>query len=301
VDSLANCCAGGQLSFRTDSPRIAVEAEFAHGHTMDHMPPTGQIGFDCYTGECGNMLYASTLRFDAKCKAYKVPLLGNLNHEMRQFTINFPLRNEKLLTLKIGIAPEAELLAPYSYKSEKKIVVYGTSITQGGCASRPGMCYTNILSRKIDAEFVNLGFSGNGKGEPEVMKTIASIPDMGLFIMDYEANIGNDIYENLAPSIDIIRSAYPVLPIVLISRIAYGQENLMPENAANALKRRDFQRDFVEKRNRAGDNNIFFIDGSEFFDGDPGEYAVDGCHATDYGFAVMAGKIYPTIRELFTI
>lgn len=298
VDSLADCCAGGQLRFITNSTRIAIDAEFANEHAMYHMTPAGQLGFDCYIGECGEMQFAATLNFDAKANKYCLPLFENIDKKMRTFTINFPLYNSKLQKLKIGIEPGSELTKPKDYAIEKPIVIYGTSITQGGCASRPGMCYTNILSREIDAEFINLGFSGSGKGEPNVMKTIASISDMELFVMDYEPNINDGIYENLEPSIDIIRSKHPLLPIIILSRIGYGQENIRPEGRLSATKRREFQKEFVAKRNQDGDQNISFVNGDDFFEDNPGEYAVDGCHPNDLGFYTMAKKLLPFIKDI---
>lgn len=300
VDALSNCCAGGQISFQTDSTRLAIEAKFAYPHTMCHMPPTGQLGFDCYLGKCGNKQFAATLLFDAKTEQYCLPLFENIDKQLRTFTINLPLYNGKLEFLRIGLEPNCRLMDPESFKINKRVVFYGTSITQGGCASRPGMCYTNILSRRINAEFINLGFSGNGKGEPEVMETIASIPDMGLLVIDYEANIADDIYQNLEKSISIVRSKHPQLPIAIFSRIGYGQDNIRPQNRIKVKKRRDFQKNFVHKHQKAGDNNIHFIDGSSFFEGDPGEYAVDGCHPTDLGFYAIANKLELMIAKLIS-
>jgi hypothetical protein len=296
VDVLADCCAGGQLRFITNSATIAIDAEFETSHTMDHMTPVGQLGFDCYTGECGNMLYAATSMFDAKSSAYIVPLFADIGREERIFTINFPLYNSPLKKLQIGFEPEATVV-PVTC-SDKKIVVYGTSITQGGCASRPGMCYTNILSRMINAEFINLGFSGSGKGEPVVMETIASINDMDLLVIDYEANINNDIYENLPRAINVIRNIQPELPILILSRIGYGQENIRPQSRVSAIKRRDFQRDFVAERKISGDKNIEFFDGRTLLGaGDAGECAVDGCHLTDAGFIKMAEGLCKTLNS----
>ncbi len=298
VDNLANCCAGGQLKFVTNSPRLAIDAEFAYSHSMDHMTPTGQMGFDCYTGKCGNMLYASTARFNIKDRAYTAPLFSGIEQKERLFTINFPLYNSELKKLFIGIAPDALISAPEK-EPDKKIVVYGTSITQGGCANRPGMCYTNILSRVIDAEFINLGFSGNGKGQPSVIDTIAAINDMDLLVIDYEANINDGIYENLPVIITTLRNKHPNLPILIVSRIKYGQENIRPENEEKAIKRRDFQKEFVEKRKQNGDQNIDFFDGRVLLDGnDPGEYAVDGCHLTDAGFIKMANGLQSVIKKV---
>ncbi len=296
VDSLAMCCAGGQLKFFTNSTRIAIDAAFAYGPTMDHMPPTGQNGFDCYCGSCGDMKYVITARFDNRCDAYCVPLFSDISREERLFTINFPLYNGELQKLKIGIEPGATLTA--APRPEKKVVIYGTSITQGGCASRPGMAYSNILSRLLDAEFINLGFSGNGKGEPPVVETLGSIDDMQLLVIDYEANINNDIFVNLPAMVDRLREMQPELPILVVSRVGYGQENMRPEKRVEYNARAEFQRDFVNERQAAGDKNISFFDGRTFFgDKDPGEFAVDGCHLTDYGFMIMAQKLAPVIAR----
>jgi lysophospholipase L1-like esterase len=300
VDSLALCCSGGQLKFRTNSTSLAIEAEFAHAPTMDHMPPTGQNGFDCYIGDCGSMQYATTARFDNKCSAYCVPFFTDIAQTERLFTINFPLYNGELKKLRIGIDPEATLSAPPT-RPEHKIVVYGTSITQGGCASRPGMSFTNILSRMLNAEFINLGFSGNGRGEPPVIETLGSIDDMKLLIIDYEANTNSKIFDNLPAMVKQLRKQQPQLPLLIISRVGYGQENIRPQSRIDAGLRRDFQRDFVKQQQADGDNNIAFFDGTTFFAGkDPGEFAVDGCHLTDYGFMVMAEKLCPVIAKYLT-
>ncbi len=297
VDSLALCCSGGQLRFRTNSTRVAIDVEFAYSPTMDHMTATGQNGFDCYTGECGKMQYVTTARFEPKCAAYCVPLFTDIDQTERLFTINFPLYNGELKNLRIGIEPEATLAAPAT-RPEQKIVVYGTSITQGGCASRPGMSFTNILSRMLNAEFINLGFSGNGKGEPPVVEILGSINDMELLVIDYEANINNDIFDNLPAMVKRLREMQPQLPILIISRVGYGQENIRPENRVDAEKRRDFQQDFVKQQQAMGDSNIAFFDGTTFFGSkDPGEFAVDGCHLTDYGFMIMAEKLRPVIAQ----
>ena len=96
VDSLSNCCAGGQLRFRTNSSRVAIDAKFANSHTLDMMLPTGELGFDCYIGEFGEMLYAGTSRFTADSSQYTVPLFENLSEKTRTVTVNFPLYNDTL-------------------------------------------------------------------------------------------------------------------------------------------------------------------------------------------------------------
>ena len=299
VNSIAENCSGGQLRFYTDTTRIAIDAEFEAPHSMYHMTPVAQNGFDCYMGRCGNMKFAATLNFDPKKRHYTAPLFVDVKRSKRYITINFPLYNSRLKKLKIGIEPDAMLKSVRHPKN--KVVVYGTSITQGGCATRPGMSYTNILSRQINAEFINLGFSGNGKGEPDVIETIASINDMDLCIIDYEANIGEGIFDNLPNVIKILRNAQPELPILILSTVAHGQENIRLENRRAATKRRNFQKKLVEKLHRSGDKKIDFYDGSTFFgDADPGEFAVDGCHLTDYGFQKVADGLKDIVNGFLT-
>src|SRR5690606_22957788 len=105
--------------------------------------------------------------------------------EMRMITLNFPLY-QGVQEIEIGLSPDAQLIAPTPYIDDRKVIVYGTSITQGGCAARPGMSYTNILSRMINYEFINLGFSGNGQGEPELSHIISQIERPALLVLDYE-------------------------------------------------------------------------------------------------------------------
>jgi hypothetical protein len=301
VDSLANCCAGGQIKFRTNTASLAIHAKFADPHGADHMPATCSMGFDCYEGECGAMRYLSTSRFSIAEKEYTFPLFANADKKERLITINTPLYNSALELLEIGIPADATLEPSPEHAKSGTVIVYGTSITQGGCASRPGMCYTNILSRKIDAEFVNLGFSGSGKGEPSVVATIASIPDMRMLVIDYEANVGENIYENLIPFIEAIREKHSDLTIVVVSGIMYGKFNIDPTSMEMCAKRRIFEEKTVREFREKGDGNIHFIDGSLLLGDDYDDCRVDGVHPTDLGFYRMAKGLEGPIKELLKI
>ena len=149
-------------------------------------------------------------------------------------------------------------------------------------------------------EVVNLGFSGNGKGEPELARLICQIRDKRMLVLDYEANgISTPISQTLEIFIDIIRNAEPKLPILLISKIRYAREYEKAEFLDNSIERRDFQRNVVEKRQAAGDQYIYFLDGSELFDiREAHEYTVDGAHPSDLGCMMMAKGIYPVINKI---
>ncbi|YCM44633.1 SGNH/GDSL hydrolase family protein [Verrucomicrobiaceae bacterium 227] len=296
VNSLANSTAGGQIQFQSDSPKVLVRVELRQASGMYHMPATGQSGFDLYLGLGGNQRYAGTTSFSSSAKNYEVTLFTG-SKSNRHFTLNFPLYNG-VDSVEIGIISGSTIQAPLPYEHEGRIVVYGTSITQGGCAARPGMAYPNILSRRLNAEFINLGFSGNGKGEPELAKLINQIDRTRLVILDYEANAGESIRETLAPFVDLLREHDNNLPILIISKIRYASELLHSAHLKTAKAREQFQADFVKTRRAAGDTNLHFLSGSILLGDRADECTVDGVHPTDLGFMKMADSIEPVIEEI---
>lgn len=296
VDSLANCSAGGQIRFQSDSEKILIRVKLQQPSGMYHMPATGQSGFDLYLGAPGEQRYSSTSRFDAKAGDYEVSLF-NGTKEMRHFTLNFPLYNG-VNSVEVGIVAGRSVLPPAPYRMPGKIVVYGTSITQGGCAARPGMAYSNILSRKLNLEFVNLGFSGNGRGEIALAKLISQVDDKSLVVLDYQANAGESIRETLGPFIDEIRNSHADLPILVISKIRYASEINDSERLEKAKALSQFQSDLVKQRREDGDEKIYFLDGGTLLGDAADECTVDGVHPTDLGFFMMAERIAPTITSI---
>jgi lysophospholipase L1-like esterase len=296
VDSLANSTAGGQIQFQSDSSKILIRVKLRQASGMYHMPATGQSGFDLYVGQPGKQLYFSTTRFSATAKDFETSLF-NGTKENRHFTLNFPLYNG-VEAVEIGVVAGSTVDPPASYQHEGRIVVYGTSITQGGCAARPGMAYPNILSRRLDAEFVNLGFSGNGKGEPALANLINEIGRKRLIVLDYEANAGDSIRETLGPFIDILRTADKEIPILVISKIRYAGELHNPGQLKSAMTRARFQEDLVKARRASGDSNIHFLDGGSLLGEHADECTVDGVHPTALGFLKMANAIEPVIKGI---
>ncbi|UQZ83705.1 hypothetical protein SK3146_02912 [Paenibacillus konkukensis] len=300
VDKLADCTTGGQIRFLTYSSRLSIRVKLAAPANMYHMPATGQCGFDCYVGEHGNQRYLSTTRFDHTQPEYEAPLFDWNEKREVHVTLNFPLY-QGVEEVWIGVDPDAKVGAPETYASTGPIVVYGTSITQGGCASRPGMAYTNVLSRSLPYEFINLGFSGNGRGEPEVARIIASIENPALYVLDYEANTGTveRMADTLPTFIQILRERHPTVPILVVSKIKFAKEHFFPDDLKLRLDRLNVQRSTVERLQAAGDANVHFLDGGTLL-GDSlyEECTVDGVHPTDLGFYRMAESLEPVIRSL---
>lgn len=301
VNALANCTSGGQIRFCTNSRTVSVRVRLTAGASMYHMPPTGECGMDAYLGGPREWRHAGTTRFQPGQIEYESSLFNVEDHDRKvhSFLFNMPLY-QGVEELWIGLEPDAELLAPEPYDCAKKVIVYGTSITQGGCASRPGMSYTNILSRRLHLEFINLGFSGNGKGEPELAELAAQIGEPACLVVDYEANCGGtEAYQQTLPQyIETYRKFHPEVPIILVSRIPHGGESFMPEILEGRLARRKFQVDLIRQLTEAGDHHLTFVDGSELLGNDPGEATVDGVHPTDLGFQRMADGLEPVLRQV---
>ncbi len=299
VDQLANATAGGQVRFITSSTQIAVRVKLPGLAGMNHMPATGQCGFDVYIEQAGRKVFYNTAKYDRTLQEYEYLLCDLEPGNLYNVTLNFPLYMG-VDDLEVGLDPAARILPPPPYDVAKRVIIYGTSITQGGCASRPGMCYSNILSRRINLEFINLGFSGNGKGEPEVARTIATIRNPALFVLDYEANTSGSggIGQTLPDFLHILREAHPSVPILVVSRIPNITEGFHGDVRASRLKWRDYQRTTVDNLRNAGDRNIFFQDGSDLLGPDWQECTVDSVHPNDLGFMRMADGLTPVIRNI---
>jgi len=300
VDGLANSTAGGQIRFRTDSAHVAVRVELAGPANMNHMPATGQCGFDLYAGPSGQARYCNTTKYDHSQTRFQVELLNLPAPDLRDCTLYFPLY-QGVREVGVGLDAGARLLPPAAWDLDAPIAVYGTSITQGGCAARPGMAYTNLLSRALNAEVINLGFSGSGRGEPEVAQVIAEIEPCALFVLDYEANCqGTErLRETLPEFIRILRQAQARTPILVVSRIRTPSELLNAEAVRGREERQAFQRGLVEELRAGGDDQIHFCDGATLLgDEDFEECTVDGSHPTDLGFLRMARNLEPVIRQV---
>ncbi|MFD0959238.1 SGNH/GDSL hydrolase family protein [Paenibacillus chungangensis] len=303
VDTLAYCTAGGQIRFRTNSSRLFIRVRLAGPANMHHMPSTGQCGFDCYLGEPENQYFLSTAIFKPTASEYESQLYQWETKKDVAVTLNFPLY-QGVEEVWIGVDKDALICDAPAYASNKPVVIYGTSVTQGGCASRPGMAYSNILSRMIPVEFVNLGFSGNAKGEAELAHIISEVDEPALYILDYEGNTGEaeNIARSLPVFIRILRERHPEVPILIVSRISNAGDRFYGERRELNNHRKLIQIENVKQRRAEGDSNIHFVDGSKLLGDDfASECTVDGIHPTDLGFLRMAQSLAPIIRPLLRL
>jgi len=300
LDALANHTAGGQIQFCTDSIKIFVRVNLIGNNPMYHMAQTGMCGFDLYLGGPFEQVFAGVSKFNWDAETYTVELASNPAGTMEQVTLNFPLYNG-VKSVEVGLDKGSKVVGPAPLEDHRPIVIYGTSITQGGCATRPGMSYTNILSRYLNREVVNLGFSGNGKGEPELARLIGEIKNKAMVVLDFEANTHDLLRTLLKPFIEELRKLGKDTPILVISRIPMARD-LNPIILAKRQELRDFQRDLVASMQEAGDQHLFFQDGKDLMNERWGQEAtVDGTHCTDLGFFMMAEALAPVFKRILGV
>ena len=298
VESLAWCTSGGQIRFRATFRTMRVKVCCAPATESDHMTSINRGGFDLYLGKEGTPRYYSSTRFTRGTDRYESAMAEFEEPQTFECVLNFPLYRG-VQTVLIGFDADAVVEAPAARAIEAPVVVYGTSITQGGCCSRPGMVYTNILSRRLNVPFVNLGFSGSGRSEPEVAYEVRRIK-ASLFIHDAEANAVNleTMQQNYPAFIRIYREANPDTPYLVVSKAPYAKELLQPTYYDLRIKMKAFQKNLVEKLQAEGDHNIWFLDGEDLYPDFFEENTVDGVHATDLGFWMMAENLEPVVKKL---
>lgn len=298
--------AGGRVRFVTDSPYVVLKAEIVPGK-MSHFALTGSCGFDMYVEEIeerqpAKMRYAGTYMppfnvhdifegvIDLDPVENEVGLAGG--RKTRIITINFPLYSD-VVTVQVGLKDGSVLETAPEYKVEKPVVYYGSSITQGGCASKPGSSYEAILSQRFHCNYINLGFSGNAKAEDAMVDYIKGL-DMSVFVLDYDHN---------APTVEhlrathgkmfrAIREAQPDLPILIMPRPKYYL------NAQEWERHEIVYRTYKEAK-ASGDENVYFVSGRKLMEIVQDNGTVDNCHPTDSGFFSIAMAVGEVFEEIF--
>lgn len=295
VAALHSNTAGGRIRFRTDSPYITIMVEMPEVCRFPHMPLTGTTGFDAYRTDGREQIYVGTfVPPNESERGYTAKIGGGFIGE-GDYIINMPLYND-VSKVYIGIKKGAKLSQSISkYINEPPIVYYGSSITQGGCASRPGNCYQSIISRRLNRDYINLGFSGSAQAEQPMIDYIKTL-DMSVFVYDYDHNAPTPQYlkQTHKHMFDEIRGAKPDTPIIMISR---PSAVVYPDTK----KRLDIIRDTFECAKKDGDKNVYMIDGGEMmrkFCGNDG--TVDNTHPNDFGFRAMAEGIGNCLERILS-
>lgn len=296
VASLYLYTAGGRVRFCTDSRYVAIKAIMPSVNHMPHMPLSGSSGFDLFLEDprFGSSVFVKNFTPAVGTKDGFEGKVDFGERKMRWFTLNFPTYNG-VLGLWIGLQKDAQVGHGQKYLDVPPVVYYGSSITQGGCSARPGTAYQAIVSRRLNLDFINLGFSGSGKGEELIVDYMAGM-EMSAFVSDYDHNAPNP--EHLEAThrrvYERVRAAHPDIPYLILSKPDFGYSGF------DSVRRRNVIFDTYRYATEQGDKNVYFIDGESLFRGPNHELCtVDGCHPTDMGFSLMADAVEHELRMAF--
>lgn len=293
VKHLFTNSSGLAVCFKTDSPEIWAEWT-VHPLSMGNMAPMGHSGLDLYIRREGQWVYAESEA--PRGATTQSCIVRNMAAGEKECILYFPLYNE-LRNLKIGIRTGC-LIEPLSNPFKKKIIVYGSSITQGAAASRPGLAYPARLSRETGYEFVNLGLSGNGKMEKSVADMLADI-EADAYILDCMPNPSTEqIKERTAYLVKTIRERNPSAPIIMIESVYYENANFDTSIYERECRKREaFYREYLKlKKERVP--KLYYIKGEKLI-GENHEGTIDGVHPTDEGFATMTKILKKSIVKIF--
>lgn len=295
------CSSGLGIRFASNSTRIGAHYHLSKNFHMMHMADTGTKGTDLYIlDENGKWQYVNTARPVKDSIQHKI-YVENLDGEMHEYLIYLPLY-DGIDWLQIGVDSTAQLIQPQlnTPQANKRIVFYGTSIMQGGCASRTGMVATNMIQRDLNVECVNLGTSGEGRLVYEMARAMATIPDVIAYVIDPVPNCTQMQCDTLTYTfINILRQARPDVPIIMVEGPIYPYakydsyfRNYLP------LKNEAFYKNY-ERLIAENPNNLYYVT-SEGLTGENEEGTVDGIHFTDYGFRAYADKLEKVLEALIS-
>ncbi len=288
VWDLAQQPAGGRIRFSTDSETVGIRAKSLDYYVMDHITRIGQSGYDVYV----DGRFAGSVAPKSQGEIVADWRVAN-GKKMRCIEISMPLY--KPTTIESVILDDGAIIQPApEYRISKPIVYYGTSITQGGCASTPGTTYQSFISRWLDADFVNLGFSGNGFGEPELAAAVSEI-DASCYVVDFWANVGGDDYGKKLPGfVGPVRENHPDTPIIIMQPFYFASDAV--DSSRHTTQRRDSEA-FVKEHQAQGDKNIYLFDGYEMISKEETFGLVDGVHPNSLGFYLMAKGLTPFMKK----
>jgi len=304
VWNLSTQSAGLMIRFRANSSEIKIRYQVGGKLALPHMPSTGVSGVDLYAisndGEwrwcAAKYAFGDTITYNFKNLE---PV--DQNHKLgREYRLFLPLYNN-VKWLEIGV-PEGTRFEALPVRPDKPVVVYGTSIAQGACASRPGMTWTSILSRKLDDPLINLGFSGNGRLEKEVVDMISEI-DAKIFVLDClpnlvaSVNIGLDeVKSRILNTVHSLRQKHSSTPILLAEHDGYTDEAINPVSRKNYQEVNAVMKEAFAQLKSEGIKEIYLIP-KEDFQQDI-ETTVDGTHPTDLGMMRYADAYERHIRTI---
>ena len=290
---LNGCTSGGRIRFKTNSNRITLKVILGQVWGLSCYSKKHSVSFSLYVNNRFYKLFSPDKSWNQQDNSSYESTISFDDNKMKNIDIYFPLYTF-IKDVFIGVKEKSVIKKPIAYEHRKPIVFYGSSTTQGGCASRPGNSYDALLSQSLKFDYVNLGFSGNCKAE-KVMAEYISKMDMSIFIFDYDYNAETveELKANHESFYKIIRKAKPNLPIVLMPKpnsepnyqIWKQREEVIKDTYRNAIKN--------------GDNNIYYLSHKCLYSGfASSSHTIDGCHPNDLGYYLIAKELKPLLKKI---
>ncbi len=298
VWNLSRHSAGMHVRFVTDATAIHARWALTSSRLEQwHMASTGTSGLDLYVKtDKGDWRWLAVSRVAAQTNS--VALITNLPPGRREYLLYLPLYNGTQFA-EVGVPKGATLdkAGAWGKGDRRPIVFYGTSILHGACASRPGMVHSAILGRRFHRPHINLGFSGNGKMEPEMGDLLAEL-DPVVYVLDCLPNMtAAEVTERVEPFVRKLRAAHPQTPIVLVEDRSYADSFLMTNKRERNVTSRAALKAAYSRLKKAGVKKLHYIEGEHLL-GDDGEGTVDSSHPNDLGFMRQAEAFAKVLKPL---
>lgn len=300
VWDLSRDSAGVLVRFTANTPSLHARWSLTKSKLAGvNMTAIGASGLDLYTRTGPGAWRWLGVGRPANVPSTEDVLVKGVPKGEREYMVYFPLYNG-VTSLEIGV-PKGTAVGPGAARpaGKKPIVFYGTSITHGASASRPGMTHVAMLGRTFDRPVINLGFSGNGRMEPEVTKFIAEL-DPAVFVLDCLPNMSaKDVEERAEPCIKLLRGAHPSTPILLVEDRNYPDGFLIPSRREHNEANHAALRAVYEKLLREKMDKLHYLKAEELL-GDDGEATTDGSHPSDLGFMRQAKAFEKPLRKILS-
>lgn len=301
VWALSQHSAGVNIRFYTDSPEIWVKWELMNFSPKANMTSIGASGLDLYCKRDQKWQYVNS--GIPKEKETETVLITHMDGSLKEFMLNLPLY-AGVVRIEIGIKKGFVISKGEEFRNhDTPIVVYGTSITQGASASRPGMAYPSIISRNLDLETINLGFSGNGKFENSIGQVLCDISP-GILVLDCTPNSSPEVIEeNTLDLIQQFRTCHPEVPILMVESIIreysyFKQTDATVFGTGGYIKKqnRALLEAFREAKN-SGIKDLYYLEGKDLIGSDH-EGTVDGTHLNDLGMVRIAEAVQAELVKI---
>lgn len=288
---------GISVRFRSNSSKISLKWESKFRNTMTHMADMGTRGLDLYV-----LLDDGTWRFLGCGRPMSEPtewlVVDNMQPKMREYMLHLPLY-DGIKNLEIGVKEGSVIENPVvnSPRTEKPLVIYGSSIAHGATASRPGMAASNQLQRKLDRMTINLGFSANAHIDYEIAEMMASV-DACAYVLDYVPNATvNEIKTKTSKFVEILRNAHPEVPLIFVEDPIFSHAICDEVTAKTISDKNNAIRQEFERMKAEGMKNIYYVESQEIVPVD-GDGSSDGIHFTDLGFRTYTEALSKVLNKV---